>query len=321
VQLRDGQIPQAFLEVLNSAKQDIIIYSPWVSQAVVDEQFLHQLQQLADRGVWILIGHGISRRLEDEDRLIPADVEEKLRSVKTPEGLSCVQVIWLGDSHVKEVIVDRLIHLCGSHNWLSYRGDYLPRGESVYKVTIPHQVQEAYEFLAHRFQNHAQKLWNNALQNWDSQLAVKPLCVWGALGMEDMALTVIQQNKWLELLTVWLSVMLQGLRSQKVSVDSESLRTALSLLSQVSTEATFIESLQEGWRQVMGAIATHNRQTAIKLISDEVWHEFLRLAIAQPPMNTPEDFIAGLAADQEKRILPPNHKPQILKNRKPKPKN
>jgi len=321
VQLRDGQIPQAFLEVLNSAQEDIIIYSPWVSQAVVDEQFLHLLQQLANRGVWILIGHGISRRLEDEDRLMPADVEEKLRSVKTPEGLSCVQVIWLGDSHVKEVIVDRLIHLCGSHNWLSYRGDYLPRGESVYKVTIPYQVQEAYEFLVHRFQNHAQKLWNNALQNWDSQLAVQPLCVWGALGMEDMALTVIQQNKWLELLTVWLSVVLQGLRSQKVSVDSESLRTALSLLSQVSTEATFIESLQKGWRQVMGAIATKNRQTAVKLISDEVWQEFLRLAIAQPPMNTPEDFIAGLAAYQEKRILPLNNKPQILKNRKPKPKN
>ncbi len=308
VQLRDGQISQAFSAVLNSAQQEIIIYSPWVSQAVVDKQFLDQLQKLANRGVWILIGHGISRRIEDEDRLISAEVEEKLRSVKTPEGLSCVQVIWLGDSHVKEVIVDRRIHLCGSHNWLSYRGDYLPRGESVYQVTIPHQVEEAYEFLAHRFQNYAQKLWNSALQDWDSQQAVQPLCVWGALGMEDMGITVIQQNKWLELLTVWLSVVRQGLRSQKVSVDSESLRTALSLLSQVSTEATFIESLQEGWCEVMGAIATVNPQTAIKLISDEVWHEFLRLAIAQPPMNSPEDFIAGLAGLQSKPRKPQKRK-------------
>lgn len=318
VQLRDGQIPQAFSEVLNCAQHEILIYSPWVTQAVVDEQFLHQLQQLANRGVWILIGHGISRQQENEDRPIPLDVEEKLRLVKTPNGLPAIQVFWLGDSHVKEVIVDRRIHLCGSHNWLSDRGDYLPRGESVYKVTIPHQVQEAYEFLAHRFKNHAEKLWNNAVQNWDSQLAVQPLCVWGALGMEDVALTVIQQNNWLELLSVWLNVVSQGLRSQKVSVDSASLRTALSLLSQVSTEATFIESLQSGCRRVMGAIATNNRQAAIKLISDE-WHEFLHLAIAQPPINTPEDFIDGLAASQEKRILPPSHKPQILKNRKPKP--
>ena len=275
-----------------------------MSQAVVDEQFLQQLQQLANRGVWILIGHGISRQQENEDRPIPLEVEEKLRLVKTPNGLPAIQVFWLGDSHVKEVIVDRRIHLCGSHNWLSYRGDYLPRGESVYKVTIPDQVQEAYKFLAHRFKNHAEKLWNNAVQNWDSQLAVQPLCVWGALGMEDLALTVIQQNNWLELLTVWLSVVLPGLRSQKVSVDSESLRTALSLLSQVSTEATFIESLQQGWRQVIGAIATNNRQAAIKLISDEVWHEFLRLAIAQPPINTPEDFITEYAACQNKPRRP-----------------
>ena len=304
VQLRDGQIPQAFSEVLNCAQHEILIYSPWVSQAVVDEQFLQQLQLLANRGVWILIGHGISRQQENEDRPIPLEVEEKLRLVKTPNGLPAIQVFWLGDSHVKEVIVDRRIHLCGSHNWLSYRGDYLPRGESVYKVTIPDQVQEAYEFLAHRFKNHAEKLWNNALQNWDSQLAVQPLCVWGALGMEDLALTVIQQNNWLELLTVWLSVVLPGLRSQKVSVDSESLRTALSLLSQVSTEATFIESLQSGCRQVIGAIATNNRQAAIKLISDEVWHEFLRLAIAQPPINTPEDFIDEYAAFQNKPRRP-----------------
>ncbi|MBR8833612.1 MAG: hypothetical protein DSM106950_06120 [Stigonema ocellatum SAG 48.90 = DSM 106950] len=319
VQLRDGQISKAFSEVLNSAQQEILIYSPWVNQAVVDEEFLQLLQKLVNRGVWILIGHGISRLQENEDRPIPPDVEEKLLAVKTPDGLPALQVFWLGDSHVKEVIVDRTIHLCGSHNWLSYRGDHLPRGESVYKVTILNQVQEAYEFLAHRFNNHAQKLWNNALQNLDSQLAVQPLCIWGALGMEDMGLTVIQQNNWLELLPVWLNVVLQGLRSKKVSVDSESLRTALSLLSQVSSEATFIESLRLGWCRVMGAIATHNRMAALNLLGNEVWHEFVRLSIVQPSINNPEDFIAECAVAETKRILPPREKPQILKNRKPNP--
>ncbi len=163
---------------------------------------------------------------------------------------------------------------------------------SVYKVTIPNQVQEAYEFLANRFKNHAQQLWQNAVQNRHHKLAVEPLCVWGALGMEEMALNVIQQNNWLELLPVWLLVIRQGLRSNQVSVDSASFKTALSLLSQVSGEEAFIESLREAWCQVMGAIATNNRQTAIKLISDKVWHEFLRLAITQPHLNTPEKFIA-----------------------------
>ncbi|MEH2386740.1 MAG: hypothetical protein V7K14_13380 [Nostoc sp.] len=290
VQLRDGQISQAFLEVLNSAKNQVLIYSPWVNQAVVNEIFLTLLQKLANRGVWILIGHGIARRKEDEDRPIPPELEKKLRAIKTPDGLPSVQVLWLGDSHVKEVIVDQQIHLCGSHNWLSYRGDYLPRGESVYKVTILHQVQEAYEFLANRFQNHAQKLWRNALENHDYKQAVESLCVWGALAMEDIALKEIQQNNWLELLPVWLNVALQGLKSQNILADSASFKTALLLLSQVSIEEAFVESLQQGWRKVIRAIATNNPQTALNLLSDDVWAQFLRLNIAQES-DSPNDFI------------------------------
>ncbi|MEH2000379.1 MAG: hypothetical protein V7L00_16795 [Nostoc sp.] len=290
VQLRDGQISLAFSEVLNSAKNQILIYSPWVNQAVVNEKFLTLLQKLANRRVWILIGHGISRREEDEDKPIPPEVQKKLRAIKTPDGLASVQVFWLGDSHVKEVIVDKQIHLCGSHNWLSYRGDYLPRGESVYKVTIPHQVQEAYQFLANRFQNRAEKLWKNSLENRNSQLAIESLCVWGALGMEDIALKEIQKNNWFELLPVWLNVALQGLKSKNLSSDSESFKTALFLLNQVSIEEAFIEQLQQGWRKVIGAIATNNPKTALNLLSDEVWAQFLRLNIAQES-DSPNDFI------------------------------
>ncbi|MBD2388534.1 hypothetical protein [Cylindrospermum sp. FACHB-282] len=301
VQLRDGQIAEAFLEVLNSAKHQILIYSPWVSQAVVDDKFLALLQQLVNRGVGILIGHGIARRQEDEARPIPPEIEAKLKAVKTPEGLPGVQVFWLGDSHVKEVIVDQRIHLCGSHNWLSYRGDYLPRGESVYQVTIADQVQEAYQFLAERCQNHAQKLWSNAVESGDFQLAVETLCIWGALGMEDVALTAIQQHNWLELLPVWLNVVLQGLRSNNIPADSASLKTALSLLSQVGDEAAFIEPLRRGWRQVMSTmamIAINNRETALNLLSNEVWVQFLRLNIAQES-DSPDKFISSPPAPQK----------------------
>ncbi|MHC5910264.1 MAG: hypothetical protein ACYTXE_04545 [Nostoc sp.] len=291
VQIRDGQISQAFLEVLNSAKSQVLIYSPWVNQAVVNENFLTLLQKLANHGVWILIGHGIARQQENEDKPIPPEIEKKLRAIKTPDGLPSVQVFWLGDSHVKEVIVDRKIHLCGSHNWLSYRGDYLPRGESVYKVTIPHQVEEAYKFLANRFQNHAQILWQNALENRDSKLAVESLYIWGALGMEDIALKEIQQNNWLELLPVWLNIALQGLKSQNIQSDSEIFKMALSLLNQVSIEEAFIELLQQEWRKVIGAIASHNPQTALNLLNDEVWVQFLRLNIVQES-DSPANFIS-----------------------------
>ncbi|MCW5312748.1 hypothetical protein GTQ43_02460 [Nostoc sp. KVJ3] len=290
VQLRDGQISQAFSEVLNSAKSQVMIYSPWVNQAVVNEKFLTLLQKLANRGVWVLIGHGIARRQEDEDQAISPEIEKKLQSIKTPDGLPSVQVFLLGDSHVKEVIVDKEIYLCGSHNWLSYRGDYLPLGESVYKVTILDQVEEAYEFLANRFQNHAQKLWQNSLEKRDFQLAIESLCVWGALGMEDIALKEIEQNNWLELLPVWLNVALQGLRSKNIQADSAIFKTALLLLKQISSEEAFIEQLEQGWRKIISAIAINNPKTALNLLNDKAWAQFLRLNIVQQS-DSPNDFI------------------------------
>ena len=115
VLLRDKEIHRAFLDTLNLAQHQILIYSPWVSRGVVDDEFLRLLQNLANRRVTILIGHGISRRQEDEERPIPPEVEAKLLAIKTPEGLPAIQVFWLGNSHAKEIIVDGKVHLCGSY--------------------------------------------------------------------------------------------------------------------------------------------------------------------------------------------------------------
>ncbi|MFH7024737.1 MAG: hypothetical protein ACHBN1_04875 [Heteroscytonema crispum UTEX LB 1556] len=315
VQLADEQIYQVFLEVLNSAKHEIFIYSPWVNQTFVDDNFLRILQNLAHRGVGIIIGYGICQQQEDEERPIPPDVEEKLRDIKTPENLPAIQLLWLGNSHIKEVIVDREIYLCGFHNWLDYRGEYLPQGELVYKTTIPNQVQEAYELIANRFKNHADKLWENALQNNDFTLRIKALCLWGALGMSEIALNAIQQNNRLEILPVWLNMVCQKLRSKQVTADAENfqltLKTALSLLNKTSPEDAYIESLRQGWRNAITLIATHNPQIAIKLVNDDIWPEFLRLAITQPPFDTPEKFLTEYAASQ--------NTPKHLKDAKRKP--
>ncbi|WP_017716470.1 hypothetical protein [Kamptonema formosum] len=300
--LRDSLIRPTFLSTLKSGRHDILIYSPWVTQEVVDSEFIELLQNLANRGVWVLIGHGIARKQEDEDRPIPPEVEAQLREVKTPEGLPAVQVFWLGNSHAKEIVVDGKIHLCGSQNWLSYRGDRLPRGETAYKVTSAEQVGEAYKFLASRFQSYAQKSWNKARQNRDAALAEVPLCIWGALGMEKVALNQIQKNSWLELMPVWLKVVRQGLRSKKISPDSEGFGTALSLLSQISAELPNVDLLREGWQKVLGAIAGSNREMALTLLNDEVWAEFVRLGIAPPAIDSPVNFIATYASAQKQPV-------------------
>lgn len=289
--LRDSQIRQSFLETLRGGNHQVLIYSPWVSKEVVDNEFIQLLQNLANRGVWILIGHGISRRQQDETRPIPPQVEQKLREIKTREGLSAVQVFWLGNSHAKEVVVDRKIHLCGSHNWLSYRGDKLPRGETVYKVTATDKVEEAYEFLAVRFKDYARELWESAVQNRDANLAETSLCTWGALGMEEMALNELQLANWLELFPVWLKVVCQGLRSKKISPDSAYLATAVSMVSQFSVDDSNIELLRSNLRQLIGAIAALDRRQALKLLNEQIWLEFRRLGIAESALVKPDDFL------------------------------
>lgn len=299
--LRDSQIRQSFLETLRGGNHQVLIYSPWVSKEVVDNEFIQLLQKLANRGVWILIGHGISRRQEDETRPIPPQVERKLREIKTREGLSAVQVFWLGNSHAKEVVVDRKIHLCGSHNWLSYRGDKLPRGETVYKVADADRVEEAYEFLAVRFKDYASELWESAVQNRDANLAETSLCTWGALGMEEMALNQLQLANWLELYPVWLKVVCQGLRSKKISPDSAYLATAISMVSQFSVDDFNIELLRSNLRQVMGAIAALDRRQALKLLNEQIWLDFRRLGIADSALVKPDDFLFKYAVKEPDR--------------------
>lgn len=288
--LRDIQIRQSFLETLRGGNHQVLIYSPWVSQEVVDNEFIQLLQNLANRGVWVLIGHGISRRQENETRPIPPQVEQKLREIKTREGLSAVQVFWLGNSHAKEVVVDREVHLCGSHNWLSYRGDKLPRGETVYKVTATDKVEEAYDFLAVRFKDHARKLWELAVKNRNANLAETSFCTWGALGMEEMALNELQLANWLELYPVWLNVVRQGLRAKKISPDSPYLATGISMVNQFSEADPNLELLQSSLRQVMGAISALNRHQAVKLLNEH-WSQFRRLNIADSALVKPDDFI------------------------------
>ncbi|XWK87442.1 MAG: hypothetical protein U7127_25115 [Phormidium sp.] len=319
--LRDSQIRSAFLDTLKSARQEILIFSPWVSEEVIDDEFIKLLENLAKQGVSVLIGYGIARKQEEEERQITPTLQEKLTIIKTPDNLPAVQIFWLGNSHAKEVVVDRKIHLCGSHNFLSYRGDRLPRGETVYKVTIPEQVEEAYQFLASRFNKQAQKLWKNALKMRDEQFAEAAICVWFTLSMEEEALKQLQQNNWLELLPVWLKLVFQGLKSKKISVDSEYFPTALSLLSEFSGEDANIELLREGWRKVIGAIATQNPDQAVKLLTDEIWTEFTRLGIAESPIDSPQKFIAKYVLEQQEAQKPTKNKSQTVSQKKGRKKN
>lgn len=141
--LRGIEIKNEFNECLNNAKTYLYIQSPWISKQVVDESMIKLFKKLAKNDVKIFISWGIAHHIDQEDRKPSVQLIETLRNIKLPNGMPSVYIYWIGNHHNKEVIVDDTKHLAGSFNWLSYRGDYLPRGESVYVTNDKKAIYEA----------------------------------------------------------------------------------------------------------------------------------------------------------------------------------
>ncbi|MDY3372570.1 MAG: hypothetical protein SOX50_04775 [Terrisporobacter othiniensis] len=151
--IRGKEIKEEFNKTFNMVKQRMYIQSPWISEKVVDDDMIKKIKKLAAKNCKIFITWGISRNINNEDRKAPEMLLEKLKSIKSPDNLPAVFVIWIGNHHNKEIIVDDKIHIAGSFNWLFYRGDYLPRGESVYLTNDKECIKEAKYYLEDQIVN------------------------------------------------------------------------------------------------------------------------------------------------------------------------
>jgi hypothetical protein len=160
--LRDSEIRPRFVESLQKARHTILIISPWISEEVVDDDFVRLLKDLAERRVLTLAGWGIAHKQQAEDRVPPQSLLNRLHHISTPDGVPAVNVWWVGNQHSKDVLIDQAIHMSGSFNWLSYRGDRVPRGESTYYITVPAPVHSALEYIEQLFAGTATKRWEAA---------------------------------------------------------------------------------------------------------------------------------------------------------------
>jgi hypothetical protein len=141
--LRGSHIRDAFLKTFKETKKKLLIITPWISEKVVDNELLQLFQEVAMRGASIHIGWGIAKEKSQEDRLPSKELLVRMQSIKDKQGNQAVFVHWIGNHHNKEIVVDNKYHLLGSFNWLSYRGDYNLRNESVYKVSLDKHIRQA----------------------------------------------------------------------------------------------------------------------------------------------------------------------------------
>jgi phosphatidylserine/phosphatidylglycerophosphate/cardiolipin synthase-like enzyme len=127
-------------EALDTAKQRLLIISPWVRSAVVTTDFVAKLEKRLRAKVEVTIAHGIG---DDDSGSDEVAVRRLINLAARYDNFTFER---LANTHAKILIFDD--HwVSTSFNWLSFRGDAdrTYRMEEGTLVTIPNKVQEQYE--------------------------------------------------------------------------------------------------------------------------------------------------------------------------------
>jgi hypothetical protein len=142
--------PPLLADAVKSAKRRLLIISPWISGAVVNGEFLRNLESSLKRGVKVYIGYGIS----GEEHTKPIDQNHGLKQLvalanKYPE----FRLKRFGNTHAKVLIKDSEFSATTSFNWLSFKGDpnRTFRDEQGVLIHAPQSIDSKFEELLLRF--------------------------------------------------------------------------------------------------------------------------------------------------------------------------
>ncbi len=141
-----------FNRSLETAKQRLLIVSPWITDRVLTYSRLQKIRALADRGVEIFIGYGIG-----EERNARPGKDTGQQAIQFLSDLASknkrVHFEEFGDTHAKILLVDDIFAVIGSFNWLSFEGDRRQkfREELSYYVNVKSRIEELFQRYRQRF--------------------------------------------------------------------------------------------------------------------------------------------------------------------------
>lgn len=149
--LRGIDIRERFLNSFEQTQRKMLMVSPWISTSVMDREMFNRLEKFASEGKTLFISWGIAKHLKNEDRAPNAELIKKIRSIQHKDGTPAVFIRWFGNQHNKEIVIDQKTLLLGSFNWLSYRGDYNLRHESVMVTSEDNLIRETSHMIEEKF--------------------------------------------------------------------------------------------------------------------------------------------------------------------------
>jgi hypothetical protein len=136
---------------LRSAKEFVLIVSPWIRRSAVDEAEIELIKNAVQRGVWIIIGYGMPLRDgETKEDYLQKWVASRFTSIQAAPGGNRLFYAWLG-THEKILVCDKTFSVISSLNWLSYRGDKGFRREIGTYTEDPRVVNQAIEHFLNEF--------------------------------------------------------------------------------------------------------------------------------------------------------------------------
>jgi hypothetical protein len=149
--------PDYLKDALEVSKSRLLIFSPWVSAAIVNDDFRYKLEQLLKRGVSVTIGWGFGTDRESEKSKNHASALRRLQ--KLTNHYKNFNFVKLDESHAKVLIYDDT-YIATSFNWLSFKGDknLTYRTEIGEKRTNKKAVDDRYKFMIEESISRGQKM-------------------------------------------------------------------------------------------------------------------------------------------------------------------
>ena len=149
--------PDYLKDALEVSKSRLLIFSPWVNAAIVNEDFRYKLEQLLKRGVSVTIGWGFGTDRESEKSKNHSSALRRLQ--KLTNHYKNFNFVKLDESHAKVLIYDDT-YIATSFNWLSFKGDknLTYRTEIGEKRTNKKAVDDRYKFMIEESLARGQKM-------------------------------------------------------------------------------------------------------------------------------------------------------------------
>lgn len=149
--IRGAAIRQRFDNSFKDTRQKMLMVSPWISENVVDREMFKTFESFASKNKTLYISWGIAKDPSKETRRPSDHLLNRISNIKHEDGTRAIFIRWFGNQHNKEIVIDNQVLLLGSYNWLSYRGDYDLRQESVLEVNDPSIINKTTAFIEDNF--------------------------------------------------------------------------------------------------------------------------------------------------------------------------